>query len=54
MELGMIELGRMGTDMVRRLLRPVTSASFTTSIRKLYRRWSKGGGRDDIARRLRA
>ena len=36
MELGMIGLGRMGTNMVRRLRRAVTSASFTTSTPKLW------------------
>ena len=43
MELGMIGLGRMGNNMVRRLLRPGTGASFTTSMRKPSRHSSKRG-----------
>jgi 6-phosphogluconate dehydrogenase len=53
MELGMIGLGRMGTNMVRRLLRAghkcVVYDIQSETVQALAK---EGGGRDDIARRL--
>jgi alpha-amylase len=59
MELGMIGLGRMGTNMVRRLLRAGHRASFTTSIRKPCRGTRKEGAvgatsLEDFAKKLKS
>ena len=41
MQLGMIGLGRMGANMVRRLLRAATSAWSSTCRRRRWRTWSR-------------
>lgn len=43
MQLGMIGLGRMGNNMVRRLLKAGTSVLFTISIRRPSKRSSRRG-----------
>ena len=39
MQLGMIGLGRMGANMVRRLIKTATNASSSTCRRKRWRNW---------------